>query len=165
MDPFTQAYNRLWEVLESRPTLTTLVGVKNRVKWTGKDRPLENRPIHADLPELSIEPTDQSGEVNLHYYQTGAMIMQGFDIGLTTGSLDIAKHLFPVKWEVFRALAHAEKQFGLEYVRNVMVTNHEETREDAAANRNRSGWHCLFTVEMMMVFDRGRDMLAGSDTL
>lgn len=165
MDPFSRAYNRLWEVLESRAALTSLVGLRNRVKWVGSEQPVQSRPIHGDLPELSIEPADDTWEVNLHYHQSGAMVMQGFDIGLTTGSLDLGKHLFPVKWELLRALAHAEKNFGLDFVVSVNLVNHGDTREDANQNRGRKGWHALLTVEMQMMFDRQRDMLAGSDTL
>jgi len=152
-DPFTQVLERLWELLEGHAPLAAMVRPGNRIKLTGDGGdPYKQDLQHADRPELVIEPG--RGEVRLAATSTSTTAAQDFDLRLATGSLHVAGELFPITWEIVKALAAAGEALGLDFVRNVRLIALADSRTDAGANRGVRGWSTVLTVRVEMWFAR-----------
>ncbi len=150
-DPFTQTLDKLWEALEGHAALAALVKAGNRIKLTGEGGdPYKPSTQYADKPELAIEPA--GGSIETAATSTSARILQDFDIRLATGSLRVGRELFPVKWEIVKALAAAGQTLGLSFVRKVTVTSATDRRGDDEADRGTPGWTTVLTVRTEMWF-------------
>lgn len=160
-DPFTQAYNALWDLLEAHPAFSDRFRLANRTKYTGKrtqDDPRKDSVAAGDLPEIDIRPT--GGPTNLFFTHKDARAVRTFQIGITTHDLRADRGLFPLDWEIMRALAKLEENLGLPFVVDVALGDADHSLEGTDFNRGASRWVAVFDVEVTFMFDRKRDLLA-----
>jgi hypothetical protein len=149
-DPFTQTLNKLWDLLESHEEFTNLVRLGNRVKLTAADPdPYKPRAQSADLPEVRVEPN--GGQAELFATSTSTRAVQNYAILVTTGDLRVNKLLFPLKWELMKALSKSGDNLGLAFVKKVRIGELTESTERKGAPGTR-GWSGTITVTVEMWF-------------
>ena len=119
-DPFTQAYDKIWDLLESQDGFTDLVRLGNRVRLAGsKAGPPKPHPQAADLPEVSIAPA--GGQIELFVTSTSSRAVQDYSVVVRTGQGSADAALLPLKWELMKALSKSGDNLGLSFVRKVRV--------------------------------------------
>lgn len=138
-DPFTQTLEKLWQLLEEHEGFSALVRLGNRIKGglAGKAAP---QP--ADLPEVRIEPA--GGKVELFTTSSSSRAVQEFSIVIATGESQVEAAMFPLKWQLLKALGGAGDNLGLSFVRKVRVTDLAEKAPPKA------GWSACLTVAVEM---------------
>lgn len=147
VDPFTEGYTALWALLENHAGFTGLVRAGNRVKFTGNKRdPVKQEVQEADLPEVRLVPA--GSVIHLWHTSNGSSAVQHYSAQLATGDLRLDAALFPVKWEIVKALSKSDPAhyvngywLGLAHVKKVGPV-HESTQGilDAELNRGKPGW-------------------------
>ena len=143
-DPFTQIYNAIWTVLENHDGITSRVRLKNRIKFSGKDPdPQKSNVMDADLPELTLTP---SGGGGFFWTSTGIQMEPSFKLQLATGDLRVQKQLFPIKWEIIRALKQTRTNLDLSFVKNIEISDIDESTENADSDRGTPQWTGLFEI-------------------
>lgn len=152
-DPFTQAYDAIWNYLEASNGFTSRVRLANRIKLTGTDKgPYKDKARWADLPEALLEPDTAS----VHFFKTntghGAEMV--YNLRITSGALRLHASMFPVMWETFKALEDAGDTLGLSFVTKVRVGEFGISRDDTEANRGKKGWSAHLPIEVSFHFDR-----------
>jgi len=150
-DPMTEVLDALWELLESQPEITALVSTGNRIKLTDRTKksdPEKDKYSTSDLPEITIEPG--GGNMNVAATNTGARIVQRYEVGLVTGELRLHKVFFPLKWAVFKALVSIDNNLGLSYVRRILLEDVEDFRNIEKV----PGWSAGFAIVVEMWFER-----------
>lgn len=160
-DPFTQAYDALWDVLEAHPAFGDRFKLANRIKFTGnrtQDDPRKDNVGVGDLPEIDIRPT--GGPTDLWFTHTDSRAVRHFQIGITTQDLRADRGLFPLDWELLRALAKLEGNLGLPFVVDVTLEEVDHALEGTDFNRGTSRWVAVFDVVVTFMFDRKKDLLA-----
>ncbi len=147
-DPFTQTLDKIWDLLESHTGFTDLVRLGNRIKVSGTNPdPYKPRPQSADLPEVRVEP--EGGKVELFATSSSSRATQDYAVSLVTGDVRVNKQLFPLKWEMMKALSKSGDNLGLSFVTKVRVREVGESvgQEDHRVKRAWSGkW--IISVEM-----------------
>jgi len=149
-DPFTETLNKLWDLLESHAGFTRLVSLKNRIKLTGRNPvPYRAQAQSADLPEVLIEPA--GGEVHLFVTGSSSRAVQDYAIVITTDDLGVSRTLFPLKWELMKALSKSGDSLGLSFVKKVRIKELTE-RESGRTDRRAAGWSASLVVSVEMWF-------------
>lgn len=156
-DPLSLIYAALWDCLEANTALASLVRPGNRMKFLGTVRdPLKDKIGDADTPELRLIPTGLP-QVTYRADSSNARFTQGLQIGLATGDQRVDYRLFPVQWEVMRALSAWPTfldpltwngfTFGTGAL--VSVTDSPQGVVDADLSRNIVGWSALVNLTVM----------------
>jgi len=153
MDPFTEVLQALWTLLETSTNITDLVKVGNRIKlWEGRLRPdvkdPESELTLSDLPMIVIEP--MGGSMNPVITSTDGMAIQVYRIRMVTGNLLLQKEYFPLKWEIFKALASIDSLLNLNYVRKIVI----EDGTDERSTGGHPGWTCGIDITVSMWWSR-----------
>lgn len=171
-DPWTQVYCALWDMLEAHSGFTGLVRVGNRIKFLGaKLNPLKKDIQDADLPEVVIVPTEADPHIWASSGQSQPTMK--FDVRVssgelsvdvlgTTGTLDIGAAVYPVCWEIWRAMhgwgavlktLRWPVGTGKPFVILGRPTGLKLGTTDADLNRGIFGWSAVWTYEVQMAFD------------
>jgi hypothetical protein len=157
MDPITQVYNALWTLLESHAPLTQLVELRNRIKFSGTNTdPVKAEVLTADLPELRLVPL--SGSSYLTRTSSSSTILQQFRVELSTGDQRVDAALFPIQWEVYRALCNwvttlqALKWNSKAYVTTLKAGEHQQGVTNTDLQRGIKGWSLLWSCSVEMTF-------------
>ena len=149
-DPFTQTLNRLWELLESHAPLADMVRLGNRIKLAGANGdPYKPQVMAADLPEVLIEPA--GGQVDLFATSTSTRAVQDYAVTAVTGDLRVHTLLFPLKWELVKALSRSGDNLGLPFVRKVRIAEQAD-RADRGKSARAAGWSLRLIVSVEMWF-------------
>jgi len=149
-DPFTQIYNAIWTILENHDGITKRVRLKNRIKLSGRDPdPYKSTVLDGDLPELLLEPSGGGGFL---WTSSGLQITTTFQLRLAAGDLRIQKQLFPIKWEIIRALKQTRTNLGLSFVKNADIIDITETTGNADVDRGTPSWTGLFEIAVQIYF-------------
>jgi len=164
-DPFTRVLAALWDLVEDHYPLTQMIAVGNRIYRQDQPHAERSRIQDGDAPELNILPVGFTSVDELYSSDT-ASFRQQFEFHLTTGSRDETELLFPITWELLRALAASKKtKLNLAYVRNMEIDGVDHSRTDSADQRGRLGWTCVLTVTVILIFDWNRHLLATDPVL
>ena len=152
-DPFSLVYERVWDILTGHKPLADLVNLRNRIRFDQTEQDPEKQEIEdSDLPELMLVPA--GGEAEPFDTNTTARATQDLELQLTTGDLRVHEVLFPVKWQLLRALVQCGVQLGgFDFVRGVGFSNITEEFDNDAANRGTRGWSATITIRVDMHFD------------
>ena len=141
-DPFSQIHLALWAQLESHTGFTDMVKVGNRVKKTD----LKQRLMPNDAPRVGIFPAPGGG-VDLFQTSSASRFVQNFSVEMQTNNQWPEDALFPLKWEIVKAMAKADDQLGMpSLVTKVRITDAAESREDAAGQS--AGWAGVLTISV-----------------
>lgn len=151
-NPFIEVYDKLWELLESEADFTALVKIGNRVKLSvNKSDPFKDAVQDSDFPEVQILPG--GGKSNLFATSSTHFVDQVYFLRSVTGELN-AITIFGLKWAIIKALAKTENNLGLEYVRNIVVTDAQDNIEIGEENRGRLGWRGMISLTVNMQFSK-----------
>jgi len=155
-DPFTVAYDAIWDLLESEKAVTDLVLLGNRWKYTDASLdPGKHNIQTADLPELALAPvsggttTFTSSSVSV----TTNLILRG-----VSGDLRVDQVFFPLKWAVVKALAKFRADTPFEFINNIWITDFSDAIDGLEEHRGIRGWAMRvgITVEMWFNMDELR---------
>jgi hypothetical protein len=126
-DPFTQVYEALWGLLEAHPGFVGLVKVGNRIKYSGDSERQVDKPqaLSADLPQVRLVPAGGAVEVGPSS-TSGCRIVEQLDVEVWSGDRRLQVALYPVKWEVLKALAGARDNLGLAFVTKLRMGDARE---------------------------------------
>ncbi len=161
-NPFSLVYTALWTLAEAEPELTSLVALKNRIRYdVTDDRDPEKRTnTDADLPELVLTATGMSG--NLWNTSTTSMVIKRYSWIISTGDFRITERLLPVEWALFKAM-HGWKNIlstlvwqDMHFVKRVNLLDIQEgiLRPEERRDGPR-GWACVWEIEVEMHFNIG----------
>lgn len=164
-NPFTQVYNALWTMLEAHTGFTDLVRIGNRIKFTGT-RTDPNKPeiMTADLPEVRLIPIGTSPHIQRT--SNSGSVVKRFEIQLATGQIrldqegseGIGASLFPIEWEILRAMHGWQGVLGTltwngkTFVRLVRPGQVNELSVQPEMSRSIRGWVALWACEVEMWF-------------
>jgi hypothetical protein len=150
-DPFTLVYRRLWQTLEEHAGFASLVRLGNRVRIG--EGPAPGAALPADRPQVELRPT--AARVRLFDTSTSSVVEQDFSLLLRCGERRPEAELFPLRWQVLRALASAGDALALPFVEKVRVRDDRLTLPDPASRTGESGgWQALITLTVQMRFDQ-----------
>ena len=158
VDPYTQTYEYLWGLVLNSPDFTDSVRVGNRMNLAGDMRnPFKDVVRAADLPQVTLLPTDGTGNIGSNSNET--MIMQNYTFGIDTGDLRLnqAGFLFPLKFAIIRALSswcltrgNLEWE-GVKFLDDLNIPTSTDTiTEIAAEGTNITSWESVLTVTTIM---------------
>lgn len=161
-NPFNMVYSELWNLAEANDSLTSLVQLRNRMRYdsdTNRD-PEKRSLLDSDVPELSLISTGLSG--NMWNTSSTSVCTRNYEWIIITGDLRITERLLPVEWELFKAM-HTWKSIltalqweGKSFVKRAALTNIQDgiLRPDARQGVPR-GWACVWGIEVEMHFSVG----------
>ena len=161
VDPFTQAFRKLWALLESEPLFQKLVPRGNRIKYDGDDRsPDKDRMSSADWPQVRIIAA--GGETDLVASSTHSTIRQIFQIQMASGDQRFTVIFLPLKWACLKALSKTKNSpanFGLAFVHDVTVASVNDFENDIEG-RAQGMWAGMIDVDVEMAFNTATQLQA-----
>lgn len=158
--PVKKIFDALWVLLEAWTGFTDIVPVGNRVKYTAGvpgTLQIKQEVADADLPEVRIVPTGMITHYSMDSAHDG--LWAEFQIEVATGDTRIDAVLFPLQWEIYRALAGASAAlnalewngkagFALSLVADVI----SEGVSDTDLSRGIKGWSAVWSCRVHMAF-------------
>lgn len=152
IDPFTQVLAALWDMFMDKSPVADLVKPGNRIHLAGgSKKPMKDKHSTRDLPQMYIYPA--GGVLRLPMSSSSAGVEQNFAIQVNGGDLRVDRVFFPLKWAIVRVLCKKDeimKSLGLEFVKNVLVSDYSET-----INIEKTpGWSATFTLTIQLVFSK-----------
>lgn len=108
LDPFTLVYDALWELLETHAEFHDAVRLNNRIKFSsyGPMDPFKHEVATADLPEVRL--TCVGGTPHLQRTSGSSSCVRRFEVQILVNDLRYTEELFPLEWEVCRAMSKWE---------------------------------------------------------
>jgi hypothetical protein len=155
-DPISQVYDALWALLEDSRELCSMVDVGNRKKYSGEGTPEKEQVATADFPEIRIVPVATTPHTQ-RTSSTSTMLVK-FRIEVASGDQRIDAGLFPIEWEIYRAMARwASVVTSLEwnekaYVITAKATSVQDGLAPANLMRGILGWVALWECEVELFF-------------
>ncbi len=157
-DPITKVFDAFWVMLNSHQPFCNLVKAGNQITFMGKDAaPIKGEISDGDLPEVRILPT--SAEVQIQRTSNSSTIIMTWEIGVSTGDQRIDCLLFPLTWEIYRALKDWRIELDAltwnskKYVKLVRPLTVAFGVSQTDLNRGIKGWSGLWSGETQMWFD------------
>lgn len=123
-DPFTQIHRKLWEVVETYEPLVALVKSGNRINFVKEGPDVDPRKTgisYSDSPELMLIPDFFESSFDID--NTQSEITRTFNWVIRTTRAKLNTGLYPVEWELFKALKAGRKIMikELSFVRDCQV--------------------------------------------
>lgn len=166
-DPFSMVYSALWQMADETPELTSLVKMRNRIRYDTLDRNPEKRAYSdADCPELALHTAGLTG--NLWASSTSSIIQRQYSWILITGDLRITERLMPVEWALFVAMHRWKEVLGAlrwenkPFVHRMNMINIQEGVLRPVENMDAPrGWSAVWNIVVDFNFDT-KDLYPGS---
>ncbi len=156
LDPLTQTYDYIWELVEGFPPWADAVRVGNRLRLDDTKRdPLKDTLKAADLPQVILLPTD--GANNLHSNSSSSVITQNFTIGISSGEQRVNEVYFPLKFYTLQALACFRQSLGnltwksYPFLKKLEIPTSTDSL-DEFGDLNIISWESLITISAEMWF-------------
>lgn len=106
-NPYTQVYNALWDLMRAWPAFADTVKAGNRIQFTGKLREIIKAEIAVgDLPEVRLVAVSDTPHLQRTSNSTSTVMTLEWQVSTGDQRLDVM--LFPLKWEMFRAMSKWE---------------------------------------------------------
>jgi uncharacterized membrane protein YgcG len=158
-NPFTDAYEALWDCLEARTDFKALVKAANRIKFTGTDRdPWDRLANVQSFPAVAILPVrkpESASRVDADSHTTD--VEKWFAIVVGGGGQRLTA-LFDVEFAVLRAMASWRTSVGAvqwnsrDCVLDCAVYGHPEAMDNQLIERGIRGWSTVWTGRMVFTF-------------
>lgn len=161
-DPLTMCYDALWDMLERWDGFTDRVRIGNRIKYRVSGNPEKDQEGNTDFPEIRLIPDGMEPATQISSSST--RIAQRFTVQVSTGSHQVAGQLgkdaslFPLEWEIFRAMSRwwevvslLEWQ-GTKFAKFLDLTNTQQGSAERDLRRGIDGWASAWSVEIVLVF-------------
>lgn len=156
VNPITLVYDELWVLLESWDGFHKLVKPGNLVRHLVDDESNKGEALNADFPEVRITAEGITPDVQIS--SGSCVLLYNFSIEVATGNKRSDEMLFPLSWEIFRALIgwHAKLTAltwnGTKFVKNLHTVSAIDGRSDRDRDRGIGGWATIWSVAVLMVF-------------
>lgn len=172
-DPFTVAYNAIWDTLVASPDFTADVKVGNRIVYTSVTEnrdPDKMETITDDFPETRFIASGFTPHIQRTSNSSSVVCRYSVEIRSGTKALDVAH--FPLVWAVYRALSQWEKilteltwNCGERFIILARpVGDVVEDIERGEVSRGVEGWFAIWTVEVTMFFSTSALEVPGNPT-
>lgn len=138
------------------------VRIKNRVKYQTDGDPEKAEVGNTDLPEVRLIPDGMEPATQISSSST--RIVQRFTVQVSTGSQRVAGQLgkdvslFPLEWEIFRAMSgwwgviSLLEWHGTKFAKFLDLTNTQQGSAERDLKRSVDGWASAWSVEIVLVF-------------
>ena len=150
VDPFTLAYDALYDLIEANPRWSELVKPGNRMKLNRGPAPVPKgmRRALADLTESVLIPSPSGQTVKLKATSSTSFATVLYNLRIKTDEPKLAKLVFPLKYAFLAAMAKAPDDLGLRgVVAGWDVTDaSDEALGSEAAYYGSQGWASVYTV-------------------
>lgn len=157
VDPITLCYEKLVDMLSEHTGFTTLVKTGNLIRFSGKNRdPIKSQVSVSDLPEVRVVP--RGGVPHIQRTSNSSSMIEVFEVQIASGDQRVDAALFPVKWEVYRALSGwASALMALTwksktFVKLVRPIDISDGVAEGDLRRGIEGWSSIWSVEIHMWF-------------
>lgn len=156
VNPFTQVYEALWEMLENHQGFVDLVPEKNRIKMLSHS-PVKDQVSTADLPEVRILPF--GGRNHMNNSTNSTKLTRRYNIQIATGTHDVSEALYLVEFEIIRALHDWTKILkelqwsGCTFVKVFRELDIQEGASVYDLNRGIKGWSSVWSCEIELWFN------------
>lgn len=165
-DPFTQVHDAIWDILEANSAFTSLVSAGNRIKFSDTSNvkdPIKDSVLAADLPEVRV--ICEAIRHHLQATSSTTFAVAVWSIQVSSGDLRFQAALFPVMWQIYRAMSTWKDTFDT-LTLNARAFTLPLKPQDARIGVNETellrgvrGWASVWTSEVEMFF-RTIDMQA-----
>lgn len=155
-DPYTIVYRMLWDLVENHKPLARLVQVENRLRFDKERDAIKQTVAEGDLPELRLTP--QGAEYHIQSTTSSSSVIQTLQWGIATGDFRLHYSLYPVAWELLRAMS---KWLSVKdnytwnndtFIKRVWPSEHVSGVDETDMNRGIKGWAILLTMNVDMYF-------------
>lgn len=156
INPLTQVYNALVDMLREREVLKGMVRPGNFIRLSGEmDDPLKEEVLSADFPEIRII----SIATIPHHQRTSnsTSLLKSFQIQISTGDQRVDL-LLALEWEIHRALIGWQAKLltltwnDKTFVKLSKPSQIQDGVSDTDLNRGIKGWSAIWTCEIEMWF-------------
>ena len=150
-DPFTAMHRALWSKLTTHPRFAAMVRLRNRIDYTdGTEDPEKGAALTTDHVEATLVPV--GGAVGTWRTRDTFELTMSFMLALDSGSLRLHRVAYPVQWATLCALAGADDDCGLPFVRRVDVSTLGTVRTDEAEDGRQ--WRSVARIDVLCTFAR-----------
>lgn len=156
VNPITLVYEEIWALLESWKNFTDLVKPGNRVKHLVDDESNKGEVLNADFPEVRISAEGITPDVQIS--SGSCALSYNFSIEVSTGNKRSDEMLFPLSWEIFRALVGWHTKLtaltwnDAAFVKDLHAVNVLDGRSKRDRDKGIGGWATIWSVTVLMVF-------------
>jgi hypothetical protein len=158
-NPFTDAYEALWDCLEARSEFTDLVKPANRIKFTATRRdPWERLAACQSFPAVAIVPVrtpESASRVDADSHTTD--VEKWFAVFVGSGDQRV-DDLFEVEFAILRAMTGWRTNVGAvqwnsrDCVLDCALYNHPEAMDNQLIERGIRGWNAVWTGRILFYF-------------
>lgn len=156
INPITLVYDELWQLLESWDNFDRLVRPGDRVKHLVDDTSNKGEVLDADFPEVRITAEGITPDVQIS--SGSCALSYNFSIEVSTGNKRSNEMLFPLSWEIFRALVGWHTKLtaltwnNAKFVKNLQATSVLDGRSNRDRDKGIGGWATIWSITVLMVF-------------
>ncbi len=155
-DPFTLAYDVIWELLESSKEFKALCKEGNRIKFAGDDiLPAKSKKQDADTPEVMLVPSGGVSKISIT--NKSAEFTRTFNLQIQSTNYNASKHIFPLEWVIIKIFGKAASNLGREYIVSALLGASTSEFGHLEGLKNKLGWSTAFDIEVRIVVDRLND--------
>ncbi len=159
LDPFSRVYKALVDdVLKAHRPLAKLVNVANWITFEGDSEDPEFSAVSdADMPELQVRPA--GGPIMPSWSSSSARFDKVFIVGVTTDDHRVKDLLFPITWEIARALAIHSDALTIKPHINTELLNPIDVSEsnDLTENdRGTRGWTAILGIPLRITIAKDK---------
>ena len=152
-DPFTQVYDKIWDMLEANSSFTDMVKIGNRIKVSGTDpHPLKKEVMDSDIPEVMILP--RGGLHHINFSSSSVRLGRVYTIAITTNNLAANRYLFPLEWIIFGVFVSSNQTLDLTFKATYELSQSDQTIEDILLNRGVEGWASTIDIIVTIVINK-----------
>jgi len=158
-NPITMVYKALQELAMSSVEFAALVSENNVIKYIDGTRdPVKHRASPADFPALCLIPVGGIGMT--HMSNSHGQLLKTFQWLIATGDKRADYAMFDVEWELLRAMHDWQESLesltwsGEHFVKGCTLDKADETQSETLLSRDDSGWSCLWSGTVTMVFPK-----------
>jgi len=152
-DPITMVHDAIVALAKANTTLTSLVRAGAWITYDGTDRmPPKAISTEAARPELDLRPYTGFGH---HKRTAGSLYLKKrWAWWISTGDKRVGKELFPIEWELFKAMSLWTTTFPslswegtADYVKDFRVTSIDDKDLSEGRERTIPGWLGIVVCE------------------
>lgn len=156
IDPFSQVYDALWDLMERHTPFAKLVKPANRIKYSGRRQPEKQSIADSDYPQVRILPA--GSEVHHERTSSSGSIIKRFEVQIATGDRRVDERVFPLQWEIIRAMhgwqtvLNALTWEEVAFVTSARLLDLQDGLTLDESQERIIGWAAVWACEVLMFF-------------
>jgi hypothetical protein len=155
-DPITTIHDFAWSVVDAE-IASDVIKPGNRIRFTDRDE-LKSSIQDSDLPELILQPRSSIG--NLTSTSSAVSMDLTFDWLMTTGDYRVSYRLYPVLWELFKAMSVLQRTINTlqhnsqKFVVGAFFDSNSIGESDPERNRGIRGFSTVLSFTVRCKFNK-----------